>query len=285
MYTFKRAVHFGSVTDLASRPRDLFSRVCELALAAEGSGFDAVLAPDHLHQGRIGGGADKPVFEVWTLLGALGARTRSVRLGALVSPVTTRNPALVAKSVTSLDAITGGRAILGYGAGWDAAEHAAYGIDFPPVAERMARLDEALEIAKLLLRGGSRRFSGRYFSVTDPFNVPAALGTVPIIVGGGGEKETLRLVAKHADACNVSGDRDGLVRKFAVLEEHCKAVGRDPTEVQKTVAIPIQEGSADVLARAAEEALSAGAQGVVFLAPNEVSTVETLGKRLVDIFP
>jgi F420-dependent oxidoreductase-like protein len=282
---FRRALHFGSITAFSGSSKELYSTVSDIALAAERAGFDALFVPDHLHQGPIGGGPSEPIFEAWTLLGALAACTTTARIGALVSPVTTRNPALLTKTVTSLDVISGGRAILGYGAGWDADEHAAYGVDFPAVGDRMARLDEALQIAKLLLREPRPTFSGRVFSISAPFNVPGPIGRVPILVGGGGEKRTLRLVAEHADVCNISGDREELIRKFAVLDAHCEAVGRDPAEIQRTVALRQNAGNVEELQRLVETALSAGAEGIVCLAPVEVSTVEAWGETLMELIP
>jgi F420-dependent oxidoreductase-like protein len=285
LIVFKRAVHFGSITGFSADDSRLFGRVADFAQAAEEAGFDALLVPDHLQQGRIGGGPDTPLLEAWTLLGALAARTSSARLGALVSPVTTRHPALLAKCATSLDVISGGRALFGYGAGWDAEEHAAYGIDFPPVGERMGRLEEGLEVVKGVLGRGDRTFSGRFYSVREPYNVPSPVGPLPILVAGGGERHTLRLAAAHGDACNVAGDRDQLAHKFEVLESHCESVGRDPREVQRTVALPPSDPGSAELRAAANDAVGAGATGVVVLVPTDISALAEMGRMLADLVP
>ena len=148
------------------------------------------------------------MFEAYTLLGALATQTTTAKLLALVSPVTLRNPALLAKSVTTLDVISGGRAVLGVGAGWDLDEHAAYGYTFPPIKERMDRLDEALRVCRSLFRDQRPSFSGLRYTIRDAWNVPKPLAAdIPILVAGGGELRTLALVARYADACNVVGDR------------------------------------------------------------------------------
>jgi F420-dependent oxidoreductase-like protein len=285
MTAFTRAIHFGSITAFAANPADLFDRVAAFAVAAEQAGFDALLVPDHLQQGSIGGGPDKPLFEAWTLLGALAARTSSIALGALVSPVTTRHPSVLAKAATSLDVISGGRAIFGYGAGWDAEEHVAFGIDFPSTAERMDRLDEGLEVVTRILGRAGPTFSGRFYSLREPHNVPAPLGSIPIVVAGGGERRTLRAAATYGDACNVAGDLEQLTRKFAVLDEHCRAVGRDPAEVQRTVALPPLGPAAPELRSAVLDAVGAGATGVVALVPPELSDLAELGRMLADLLP
>ena len=223
MGLFRRGMHFGSYT-VAGRPEALFTLIGEAAATAEQAGFDALSVPDHVLQNDVGGGPDSPMLEAYTILGALAVRTTSARLLALVSPVTLRNPALLAKSVTTLDVISGGRAVLGIGAGWDATEHAAYGFDFPPVAERMDQLDEALGLCRSLAKSAPRSWCPlppRRRRSTPPLD-----GDIPILVGGSGEQRTLRLVARYADACNVFGDAPATVRhKFSVLDRHCEAVG------------------------------------------------------------
>ena len=191
--------------------------------------------PDHLQQNRVGGGPDSPMFEAYTLLGALAMRTSSARLLALVSPVTLRNPALLAKCVTTLDVLSRGRAVLGVGAGWDVAEHEAYGLAFPGTGERMDRLGEALAVCRAMFADQRATVGGTYYSVHDAPNSPRPVGTIPVLVGGGGERRTLDLAARYADACNVSGDPATVRHKFDVLERHCERVGRDPAEITKTV--------------------------------------------------
>ena len=235
MVVFRRGIHFGSYGAVDDGPA-VFDRLLGAVQAAESAGFDAISVPDHVHQNRVGGGPDSPMFEAYTLLGALAARTSSVRLLALVSPVTMRSPGLLAKAVTTLDVLSGGRAVLGIGAGWDVAEAAAYGISFPPVGERMDRLDEALQVCRALFSQPQASVSGAHYQISDARNSPRPVsGTIPILVGGGGERRTLELVARYADACNVGGDAATVAHKLAVLARHCERSGRDPAEITRTV--------------------------------------------------
>jgi F420-dependent oxidoreductase-like protein len=215
---------------------DLFERVAGIAGAAEESGLDSVWVMDHFYQIANVGPRTDPMLEAYTLLGALAARTRRVSLGAMVTGVTYRNPALLAKQATTLDVISGGRAILGIGAAWNEDEHAGYGFDYPPIAERMDRLEEALRICRAMFLERAPSFTGRYYRIEDALNAPMPLRSVgiPILVGGSGERRTLALVARYADACNIFGDLPTIQHKLEILERHCEAVGRDPATITKT---------------------------------------------------
>ena len=204
----------------------LFESVADLARTAEDVGFDSVWVMDHFYQLPPLGGPGQPMFEAYTLLSALAARTSRVRLGALVTGVTYRNPALLAKIVTTLDVISAGRAILGIGAAWYDVEHEGLGVDFPPVPERMERLEEAVQICRAMFRGERPTFAGRHYRTTEAWNLPAPVqpGGPPILIGGSGEKRTLRLVARYADLCNITGDPAVVAHKVAVLRGHCEAV-------------------------------------------------------------
>lgn len=217
-------------------PERMFEDVADRAAAAEESGFDSVWVMDHFLQLPGLGGPEAPILEGYTLLGALAARTERVRLGTLVTGVTYRNPALVAKMLTTLDVISRGRAICGIGAAWYDVEHEAYGWDFPPVGERMARLEEAVQIIRLMFTEEVASFDGRYYRVAEARNVPGPVqpGGPPIMVGGGGEKRTLRIVARYADMGNVSGPVETVRRKLEILHAHCEDVGRDPGDVLLT---------------------------------------------------
>jgi F420-dependent oxidoreductase-like protein len=173
------------------------------------------------------------MLDSYTLLGALAARTSRVRLGAMVTGVTYRNPAHLAKIVTTLDVISRGRAILGLGAAWYDVEHEGLGFDFPPAGERLDRLEEALQICRAMFREEAPSFDGRYYRIHEARNVPRPVqpGGPPILVGGGGERRTLQLVARYADMANIFGDAATVAHKVDVLRGHCKAVGRDPSEV------------------------------------------------------
>jgi F420-dependent oxidoreductase-like protein len=215
---------------------EMFDHTLEQAHAAEESGFSSVWVMDHFWQLPALGGPDEPILEAYTLLGALAARTERVQLGTLVTGVTYRNPALLAKMITTLDVISHGRAILGIGAAWYDVEHAGYGFDFPSARERLDRLEEAVQICRALLRDERPTFTGRFYTTDDARNVPKPVqpGGPPIMIGGSGEKRTLRLVAQYADMCNVSGGPDTVRHKLDVLRTHCADVGRDPAEITTT---------------------------------------------------
>jgi F420-dependent oxidoreductase-like protein len=222
-------------------PRErLFERVVELARAAEGAGFDLITVMDHFYQIPPVGPVTEPMLEAYTTLGALAASTSRVRLGTLVTGVTYRNPALVAKMVTTLDVISGGRAVCGLGAAWNDVEHRGYGFEFPPVGERMDRLDEALTICRRMFTEQRPSFEGRFYRIEEALNAPRPIqsGGPRILVGGGGEKRTLRLVARHADLSNWVGTLEQVRPKLDVLARHCEAEDRDPATIVKTVTVP-----------------------------------------------
>jgi F420-dependent oxidoreductase-like protein len=216
--------------------RDLFGRIAEIATTAEDSGFDSLWVMDHLYQIASVGDRAEPMLEAYTLLGGLAARTSRAKLGTMVTGVTYRNPALLAKIVTTLDIVSSGRAILGIGAAWNEEEHVGYGFDFPPPGERLDRLEEALRICRAMFQQEQPSFQGRHYRVQEVLNNPRPVhpGGLPVLVGGGGERRTLRLVAQYADACNLFGDVDTIRHKLEVLERHCHDVGRDPAEITKT---------------------------------------------------
>jgi F420-dependent oxidoreductase-like protein len=225
-----------SFTYPAVEDRDLFTRVSEIAVTAEESGFDSVWVMDHFYQIAGVGPRTDPMLEAYTLLGALAARTTRASLGTMVTGVTYRNPAMLAKEVTTLDVISGGRAILGIGAAWNDDEHTGYGFDFPAVGERMDRLDEALRICRAMFTEEAPSFAGRYYSIDAALNAPRPIrpSGVPILVGGSGERRTLRLVARYADACNLFGDVATIGHKLEVLDRHCATEGRDPSTITRT---------------------------------------------------
>ncbi|MBV8933671.1 MAG: LLM class F420-dependent oxidoreductase [Kutzneria sp.] len=238
----------------------LFERIAASARTAEDSGFDSVWVMDHFYQIPVpvaGGGREEPMIEAYSLLSALAARTSTVRLGTLVTGLTYRNPALLAKIVTSLDVISSGRAVLGVGAAWNDDEHEGYGFDFPPTGERLSRLEETLRIVRAMFREDSPSFEGRYYRISEALNRPRPVtpGGPPILVGGAGEKRTLRLVARYADACNLFGDIPMVRHKLEVLAAHCEAEGRDPAEITKTklCALIIAETEEEAERRLAEQ--------------------------------
>ncbi|MFP3991498.1 LLM class F420-dependent oxidoreductase [Streptomyces sp. E11-3] len=246
-------------------PHEIFDRVVDIARTAEDAGFDSIWAQDHFYQAPVPGlgwQADEPVLESYAMLAALAARTSKVRLGTTVTGVTFRNPALLAKAVTTLDVISKGRAVLGIGAAWHEEEHRGYGFDFPPTGERLSRLEEALQVCRAMFREERPSFSGEYYRISEAVNSPRPLTSSgpPILVGGGGEKRTLRMVARYADACNLFGDLETVRHKLGVLERHCAAEERDPDEITKTkmACLLISESDAEAQRRYEEMAASMG---------------------------
>ena len=235
-------LHLPSYTHPDTPPAELFARVVEQARAAEQAGFSLVTVMDHLYQIQGVGLEDEPMLEAWTTLGALARETSRVRLGTLVTGVTYRNPALLAKQATTLDVISGGRAIFGIGAAWNEDEHAGYGFEFPPVRERMDRLEEALTITKALFSEERPSFAGTYYQIEDALNVPRPIqpGGPRILVGGGGEQRTLKIAARFADMTHwFPLGLEVLQRKTEILAGHCEAIGRDPAEIERTMAAPV----------------------------------------------
>jgi F420-dependent oxidoreductase-like protein len=219
----------------------IFDRVVELATSAEAAGFDLVTVMDHFYQIAPIGPEDEPMLEAYTTLGALATRTHRVLLGTMVSGVTYRNPALLAETVTTLDVISKGRAVLGIGAAWNESEHRGLGFDFPPIGEREDRLEEALAICKAMFTQERPSFQGAHYRIERALNRPRPIqpGGPKILVGGGGEKRTLRLAASYADITNWFGTFEEATGKLAVLDRHCEAVGRDPSAILRTVASPV----------------------------------------------
>jgi F420-dependent oxidoreductase-like protein len=214
-------------------PDQLFERVAEVAVTAEQSGFDTIFVMDHFFQLPMLGPPELEMFEAYTLLGALAARTTTARLGTLVTGVTYRNPALLAKAVTALDVISGGRALLGIGAAWFDLEHEALDVRFPPTAERFERLEDALRICRAMFTERQATVAGTHHSVTGAWNSPAPLtpGGPPIMVGGQGEKKTFRLAVQYADELNTNANYVDIPRKLDALQGHLDDLGRDRSSI------------------------------------------------------
>ncbi len=222
-------------------PEDLFKAVVSQAQAAERSGFDTVLVMDHFYQLPMLGDPDAYMLECYTTLAALSQHTRRMRLGALVTGNTYRNPTLLAKTVTALDVVSGGRAQLGIGSGWFELEHDALGYEFNSFTERFEKLEEALNIILPMLRDERPSVAGRHYTVSEAINQPPPIGRVPVMIGGAGERKTLRMVAQYADESNLICGVDEVPRKLDALAAHCADVGRDRSEItvsiQQTVCI------------------------------------------------
>ncbi|HVV38415.1 MAG TPA: TIGR03560 family F420-dependent LLM class oxidoreductase [Acidimicrobiales bacterium] len=207
----------------------------DVAVAAEDAGFSSMFLMDHFIQIPQAGREWDDILECYTTLGFLAGVTTRVRLGALVTGITYRNVALLGKMIATLDVLSEGRAIAGLGAAWYEREHAAYGFAFPPLRERYALLEDALQLLPLMWGKGAPAFTGRVIEVPEAMSYPRPVQErIPILVGGSGERKTLRLVAQYADACNLFGNAATLRRKLAVLHSHCAAVGRDPSTIEVT---------------------------------------------------
>lgn len=237
---------------------DIFKNVVAQAQAAEAAGFDRVFVMDHFYQLPGIGAPDEPMFECYTMLSALAQHTEKVRLSALVTGNTYRHPTLLAKAVTALDHVSGGRATLGIGAGWFELEHNSLGYEFGTFTDRFEKLEEALQIIGPMLRNEKVSLDGKHYQVSDAINSPAPLSKIPIMIGGAGEKKTLRMVAQYADESNLVGTPTAdIPRKLAALDEHCERLGRDRSEIDVTIlqmvlVAPTMEGAeADLRAIAA----------------------------------
>ena len=212
-------------------PGDLFATVAAQAREADGAGFDTVMVMDHFFQLPMLGPPEREMLECYSLLSALAQHTSNVRLGALVTGNTYRNPAVLAKTVTTLDIVSGGRAQLGIGAGWFEQEHQAFGIEFGTFTDRFEKLEEALQIILPMLRDERPTFTGTHYAVAGAINQPAPLSQIPVMIGGSGEKKTLRLVAQYANESNLTAPLDEVPRKLDALAAHCERLGRDRSEI------------------------------------------------------
>jgi F420-dependent oxidoreductase-like protein len=217
-------------------PERLAGELATVARTADDAGFEYIAVMDHFFQIPAIGPAEGEMLEGYTTLGYLAACTSRAALLTVITGAVYRQPGMLAKIVTTLDVLSRGRAWLGIGAAWNEQESRGLGIPFPPVAERFERLEETLQICLRMWHGDESPYHGKHYQLERPLNSPQSLSRPhpPIMIGGGGEKKTLRLVAKYADACNVFAGRDE-ARKLDVLRQHCEAVGRDYDTIYKTV--------------------------------------------------
>jgi len=221
----------------AGGPEQLGPTLATVARTADDAGFEFLAVMDHFFQIGPIGPPEREMLEAYTTLGYLAAATSRVKLLTLVTGVTYRNPGILAKIITTLDVLSGGRAWLGVGAAWNEEESRGLGIPFPPVAERFERLEETLQICLQMFRGDESPYHGRHYQLERPLNSPLPLSQPhpPILIGGSGEKKTLKLVARYGDACNISAyDVPEAARKLEVLRQHCANEGRDYDEIEKT---------------------------------------------------
>ena len=220
-------------------PEAIGPTLARIVREADEAGFDSIWVMDHFFQIRGNGRVEEPMLEGMTALGFMAAHSQRARLGLMVGGVHYRYPGLWVKATTTLDILSGGRAWLGIGAAWNAEESRALAFPFPPLGERFELLEETLQIAHGMFegeRGSEATFQGRRYRAERLLNSPQSLSRprVPIMVGGGGERKTLRLVAQYADACNVFGSPEAIARKYSILDAHCAAVGRDPSEIERS---------------------------------------------------
>jgi F420-dependent oxidoreductase-like protein len=297
-------------------PERLFDHVAEMAKTAEDNGFSSISVMDHLHQIPPIGPQEMNMLEGNMALAGIAARTEKASVGLLVGGVTYRNPALVAKMATTLDVISGGRAIFGIGAAWFEAEHQAYGFRFPPLKERFEHLEDALRIARAMFTQERATVEGTHHRVDGVLNNPRPLrGDIPILIGGSGERKTLRLVARYGDGCNLFGDVERVRHLLGVLDRHCEDVGRDPSEITRTrmagvliagtheaaerkkqaaaaAGVPQERletmllGEPDAVAEAAAAYKDAGIQGMTVTLPDtwDLETIALTGKTLSAVF-
>ena len=268
-------------------PERLGAELATVARTADDAGFEYIAVMDHFFQIPAVGPAEREMLEAYTTLGYLAACTSRAALLTVITGVVYREPGMLAKIVTTLDVLSRGRAWLGIGAAWNERESRGLGIPFPPVAERFERLEETLQICLQMWHGDESPYHGKHYQLERPLNSPQSLSRPhpPIMIGGGGEKKTLRLVARYADACNVFAGRDE-ARKLDVLRQHCEAVGRDYDTIYKTVyyAFNTSHGAQriiDDLGTLAGLGFDAAIGGVVNVW--DVSPVEFIGSEIIPV--
>lgn len=280
---------------------ELFPTVIAQAREADEAGFDAVFVMDHFYQLPMLGAHDEPMLEAYTALGALATGTRNVALGTLVTGNTYRNPTLLAKTITTLDVVSGGRAVLGIGTGWFEKEHIQLGFDFGTFTERFAKLDEALHILIPMITGARVTFTGRYYRTEEAVAVPRLRDRIPLMIGGSGEKKTFGLAAQHFDHLNIIASFAELPGKVAALGRRCEEAQRDPATLETSVLLTVIPdpnltddmvpaamrgrmlvGSAEQIAEAVQaNVLAAGIDGVIVNLPSYVpGSITKIGETL-----
>ncbi|MBL8153577.1 MAG: LLM class F420-dependent oxidoreductase [Anaerolineae bacterium] len=272
-------------------PAQIGSRLAEIARAADEAGFYSLWVMDHFFQIDVVGPPETDMLEGYSTLSYLAALTRNVKLGTLVTGVVYRYPGILVKTATTLDVLSGGRAYLGIGAAWFGREAAGLGTPFPEVSERFERLEETLQIAHQMWSGSTAPYQGKHYQLAETMCVPQPLSRPhpPIMIGGMGEKKTLRLVAQYADACNLftGYGLEALSGRLDTLKRHCDALGRDYAAVEKTSLstvhlAPGNQSASDVIAHCRELA-SIGIQHAIFNMPNihDLTPLETFRQEII----
>jgi F420-dependent oxidoreductase-like protein len=287
----KLGVHYMNFT-YPGGPESIAPLLAGTAKAADEIGCSWLTMMDHWFQMEQFATAHDPMLEGYTSLGFVAGQTQNLTLGLMVTGVTYRHPGLLAKIVTTLDVLSGGRALFGVGAAWYEREHKALGVPYPPISERFERLEETLQICKQMWSDDEGPYDGKYYQLAETINVPQTIQRPgpPILIGGSGERKTLRLVAQYADACNLFAvGPDEIKHKLDVLAGHCADIGRDPAEIQKTMlAGALDPTDADGFLRAMEQYAALGIDLVEVSAkgPDPVAYVrslESLVPRLAEI--
>jgi len=264
--------------------------LARVVACAEEVGFESIWLMDHLFQIRSAGRVEEPMLEGMTALGFMAAHTSRARLGLMVGGVPYRSPAIWVKATTTLDVLSGGRAWLGIGAAWNQEEARALGIPFPPLGERFELLEDTLKVAHAMWsgdRGTEEPFEGRRVRAERLLNSPQSLTRPhpPILIGGGGERRTLRLVARYADATNVFGGPVAVARKYAILRRHCEEIGRDPDEIERTTLqdIDLRTESPARIVDWFGELADSGAQHVIAAIRDvhDLGVLETIGRDVI----
>jgi F420-dependent oxidoreductase-like protein len=270
-------------------PAKIASTLATIARGAEDAGFYSVWLMDHFFQISMVGPPEHDMLEGYNGLGYLAAVTNKVKLGTMVTGVIYRYPGILIKTVTTLDVLSGGRAYLGIGAAWNEAEARGLGTPFPPIGVRFEQLEEALQIAKQMWSPNDGAYHGKHNQLQQTLCVPQPLSRPhpPILIAGGGEKKTLRLVAQYADACNVYGPVETVRAKLAILKEHCSALGRDYASIEKTTLGTVEVGpgkmSASEVIAQCKALADLGVQQAIFNMPNvhEIRPLEIFAKEII----
>jgi F420-dependent oxidoreductase-like protein len=269
-------------------PQQLGPKLAEIVRAADDAGYDSIWVMDHYFQ--IFGNPDQDMLEAYTTLGYIAGHTSRVKLGTLVTGVTYRHPGILAKQVSTLDVLSGGRAYLGIGAAWFDREHHGLGVPFPPLKERFERLEEALQIAKQMWSDDNGPYNGKHYQLAETLDVPHPIKKPhpPILIGGRGEKKMLGLVAKYADALNLirSATPEDAQQRFAALREACDRAGRNYDDIERTVYMPINlnEGTSPAqLVQRLGEFAEAGTQTMLGMVANveAITPIETIGRDVI----
>jgi F420-dependent oxidoreductase-like protein len=275
--------------DWEGSPSNIGAKFAEIAQTADEQGFASLWVMDHYFQMEMVGDPSEPMLEAYTTLGYAAGVTKNIKLGTLVTGVNYRHPGFLVKAVTTLDVLSGGRAYLGIGAGWYEREAHGLGFPYPPLAERFERLEETLQIAHQMWSGEPvTPYNGTHYQLAEPINQPPAqsIPRPPIMIGGGGEKKTLRLVAQYGDACNlfVQMGMDVLQHKLNVLKGHCETVGRDYAEIEKTTlgTADLSQGPGTVI-ETCRQLADMGIDHAIFnlMDYTDLSQLETFGTEVI----